>query len=189
MRRVGIQALERTQPMLPLGLGYCRRSDPRLSTPRHHHAVCRVGHGQWQSAHAMSDSATDIKNIWVFSEQIEKNVPQNPVSKCRLSWIITPPTSICEQRWFAARPRFHVHFTPHLCLLAQSGGDLVQPHYATSHSPGNLQQRERTWSRKSITTSRKSTAICVSRFVWTATADSIFAKVERLCERISGTAH
>jgi putative transposase len=26
-------------------------------------------------------------------------------------------------------------------------------------------------------------------FVWTATADSIFAKVQRLCDRISGTAH
>ena len=26
-------------------------------------------------------------------------------------------------------------------------------------------------------------------FVWTATADSIFAKVQRLCEPISGTAH
>jgi putative transposase len=26
-------------------------------------------------------------------------------------------------------------------------------------------------------------------FVWTATADSILAKVQRLCERISGTAH
>jgi hypothetical protein len=26
-------------------------------------------------------------------------------------------------------------------------------------------------------------------FVWTATADSILAKVERLCERIYGTAH
>jgi hypothetical protein len=26
-------------------------------------------------------------------------------------------------------------------------------------------------------------------FVWTATADSIFAKVRRLCERISGTGH
>jgi hypothetical protein len=26
-------------------------------------------------------------------------------------------------------------------------------------------------------------------FVWTATADSIFAKVQRLCERIYGTAH
>ena len=25
-------------------------------------------------------------------------------------------------------------------------------------------------------------------FVWTATADSIFAKVQRICERISGTA-
>ena len=30
-----------------------------------------------------------------------------------------------------------------LRLLAQSGRDLVQPHHATSHSPGNLQQRER----------------------------------------------
>ena len=26
-------------------------------------------------------------------------------------------------------------------------------------------------------------------FIWTATADSIIAKLERLCERISGTAH
>jgi len=26
-------------------------------------------------------------------------------------------------------------------------------------------------------------------FVWTATAESIFAKVKRLCEGISGTAH
>jgi putative transposase len=26
-------------------------------------------------------------------------------------------------------------------------------------------------------------------FVWTAKADSIFAKVQRLCKRISGTAH
>jgi len=26
-------------------------------------------------------------------------------------------------------------------------------------------------------------------FAWTATADSIFAKVQRLCERISGTGH
>jgi putative transposase len=26
-------------------------------------------------------------------------------------------------------------------------------------------------------------------FVWTATADSILAKIRRLCERISGTLH
>ena len=31
-----------------------------------------------------------------------------------------------------------------LCLLAQSGGDLVQPHHATSYPPRNLPQRERT---------------------------------------------
>ncbi len=36
-----IQALDRTQPVLPMGLGIRGRSDPRLRSPRHHHPVCR----------------------------------------------------------------------------------------------------------------------------------------------------
>jgi putative transposase len=39
--------------------------------------------------------------------------------------------------------------------------------------------------RKLIATSNRR----AQPFVWTATADSIFAKVERLCERIYGAAH
>ncbi len=46
-----IQALERTQPLLPLGLGYVEGVNPRLQTPWHHHPVRgaeqrdRRGHG------------------------------------------------------------------------------------------------------------------------------------------------
>jgi putative transposase len=36
-----IQALERTQPMLPMGVRLHRRRHPRLPAPRHHHAVRR----------------------------------------------------------------------------------------------------------------------------------------------------
>jgi hypothetical protein len=46
----------------------------------------------------------------------------------------------------------------------------------------------RNWSRKSINMCKLQTTTA-QPFVWTATADSIFAKVQRLCERISGTGH
>ena len=40
-----VQALERSQPLLPLGLGYAEGVHPRLQTTRHHDAVCRSGCG------------------------------------------------------------------------------------------------------------------------------------------------
>jgi len=91
------------------------------------------------------------------------------------------------RRWFATRPRFHVHFTPN---------------YASW-----LNQVEIWFNRVTQQAIRRGTFSGVKElltkidhyvqnsnrhgqpFVWTATADSIFAKVERLCERIYGTAH
>jgi transposase len=91
------------------------------------------------------------------------------------------------QRWVAARPRFHVHFTPT---------------YASW-----LNQVEIWFNRITQQAIRRGTFRSVKEliekidqyvhnsnqhaqpFVWTATADSILAKVHRLCERISGTVH
>ena len=42
-----VQALERTQPVLPLGLR--RGRNPRLLSPRHHHLVCRARRTRQQS--------------------------------------------------------------------------------------------------------------------------------------------
>src|SRR5216684_2042084 len=89
--------------------------------------------------------------------------------------------------WLAQRPRYHIHYTPTYSswlnqverwfgLITQrairrgsfsSVKDLVEKidafvqHYNRSHRP----------------------------FVWTATADSILAKISRLCSVISGTRH
>ena len=91
------------------------------------------------------------------------------------------------KRWLATRPRFHVHFTPT---------------YASW-----LNQVEIWFNRITQRAIRRGTFRSVKElvtkidqfvendnhnpqpFVWTATADSIFAKVQRLCERISGTEH
>lgn len=39
-----IQALDRTQPILPFAPGIPDASYSRLHAPRHHHLVCRAGH-------------------------------------------------------------------------------------------------------------------------------------------------
>src|SRR5437899_11207775 len=45
-----IQALERTQPMLPIGVGLRRRRNPRLSASWNHDPVCSAGYGQGHGA-------------------------------------------------------------------------------------------------------------------------------------------
>jgi putative transposase len=37
-----IQALDRTQPVLPMGLGYLEGVNPGLRSPWHHNSVCRL---------------------------------------------------------------------------------------------------------------------------------------------------
>src|SRR2546426_817826 len=91
------------------------------------------------------------------------------------------------QRWLAAHPRYHVHYTPTYAswlnqveiwfnLITQrairrgtfrSVKDLITKidNYVQQYNP-------------------KATP-----FVWTATADSILKKIERLCQRISETQH
>jgi len=91
------------------------------------------------------------------------------------------------KRWFAARPRFHVHFTPtYASWLNQVEiwfNRITQQaiRRGTFSSVKDLVEKIDHYVKNSNRHAQP--------FVWTATADSIFAKVERLCERIYGTAH
>jgi putative transposase len=87
--------------------------------------------------------------------------------------------------WLAARPRFHLHFTP----TYSSWLNQVERWFGLI-----TQQAIRRGSFKSV----KQLIIKINHFVqrynrnskpfaWTATADSIFEKLARLCSRISGT--
>jgi len=89
--------------------------------------------------------------------------------------------------WLAARPRFHLHFTP----TYSSWLNQVERWFGLI-----TQQAIRRGSFKSV----KELIAKINHFVqhynrnskpfaWTATADSIFNKLARLCSRISGTRH
>lgn len=90
------------------------------------------------------------------------------------------------RRWLAARPRFHVHYTPtYASWLTQ-----VEIWFNII-----TQQAIRRGTFRSVSDLVAKIDDFVhhynrcQRFVWTATADSILDKIERLCKAIAGTQH
>jgi putative transposase len=89
--------------------------------------------------------------------------------------------------WLARRPRYHLHYTP----TYASWLNQVERWF------GIITQKA---IRRGSFSSVKELVTKIERFVahynanskpfmWTATAESIIAKVQRLCSYISGTAH
>ena len=121
-----------------------------------------------------------------FLKEIEKNVPETLEVHIIVDNYATHKHPRVK-RWFAARPRFHVHFTPtYASWLNQVEiwfNRITQQaiRRGTFRSVKELVEKIDQYVQASNTHAQP--------FVWTATADSIFAKVQRLCERISGTAH
>ena len=180
-----IQALERTQPMLPMGLGYVegvthdyrRHGTTTLFLALDTAKGTVIGRCRRRHRH---------QEYLDFLRQIEENVP------ARLDVHIIVDNYATHKhprvrRWLAARPRFHVHFTPtYASWLNQVEiwfNRITQQaiRRGTFRSVKELVQKIDAFVRSSNATA--------SPFVWTATADSIFAKLQRLCEGISGTGH
>ncbi len=89
--------------------------------------------------------------------------------------------------WLARRPRYHMHFTPTY---------LRWPHQVERWFGLVTQQAIRRGSFRNVRQLIVSIEQYVTQynqhkraFVWTATADSIFQKVARLCKVIYGTRH
>src|SRR5271156_3254031 len=180
-----IQALDRTQPVLPMGLGY----------------VEGVTHDYVRHGTTTLFAALDIATGTVFTECKPRHRHQEFLAFLRRLDDCIPPELDVHlivdnyathkhpkvRTWLAQRPRYQIHYTPTysswlnqverwFALITQrairrgsfrSVKELVQKidsfvqHYNRSHRP----------------------------FVWTATADSILGKITRLCSRISGTRH
>jgi putative transposase len=179
------QALERTQPMLPMGLGYVEGVT---------HDYVRHGTTTLFAALNVLNGAVLAEckprhrhqEFLAFLRSIDKAVPAELDVHC----IVDNYSSHKHPKvkaWLAARPRWHMHFIP-------------------TYSSW-LNQVERFFSiitgkaiRRGSFTSVKELVAKIDHFVahynqnckpftWTATADSILAKLNRLCERISGTGH
>jgi putative transposase len=181
----GIQALERTQPLLPLGLGYVEgvTHDYRRHGTTTLFAALDTANGKVLTPCRQRHRHQEYLR---FLREIAKNVPQNLQVHVIVDNYATHK-HLRVKRWFAARPRFHVHFTPtyaswlHQVEIWFNRITQQAIRRGTFRSVKDLVEKIDHYVKKSNRQAQP--------FVWTATADSIFAKVERLCERISGTAH
>lgn len=180
-----IQALDRTQPMLPLAPGlperrthdYVRHGTTTLF------AALDVATGkvigQTQRHHR---SAEFLK----FLRTVEANVPATLDIHLVMGNYGTHKTDAIK-RWLLARPRFHVHFTP----TSASWLNQVERWFAT------LTERcIRRGTHRSTQALEKSIRAYVDLnnqeprpFSWTKTADEILASIERFCLRTSRSRH
>jgi putative transposase len=179
------QALERTQPMLPLGLGYVEGVT---------HDYKRHGTTTLFAALNVLNGAvlTDCKprhrhqEFLSFLRAIDKAVPAELDIHCVVDNYSTHKHAKVKA-WLAARPRWHLHFIP----TYSSWLNQVERFFALI-----TDKAIRRGSFKSVRELISKIERFVSNhnqscqpFVWTATADSILAKLNRLCQRISGTGH
>ncbi|WKZ11136.1 MAG: IS630 family transposase [Gammaproteobacteria bacterium] len=180
-----VQALERTQPMLPMGLGY----------------VEGVTHDYVRHGTTTLFAALDIANGQVltqckphhrhqeflgFLRHIESSVPEHLDVHLVVDNYGTHKHAKVRA-WIARRPRFHVHYTPTyaswLNQVERWFGHITHKaiRRGSFHSVADLRRKiERFvdhWNEHP------------RPFAWTATADSILAKLERLGKVISGTRH
>ncbi|WP_244622188.1 IS630 family transposase [Bradyrhizobium ivorense] len=180
-----IQALERTQPMLPWGSATSRvlptttsiMARPPCSPPSNVLdgeiiAQCKPRHRH--------------QEFLAFLRHIEANVPdQLDIHLVVDNYATHKHPKV--RAWLARRPRWHIHFTP----TYASWLNQVERFFALitqrairrgSFDPTtDLITKLDRFIRTHNANSRP--------FVWTATADSILQKLARLCRRISGTEH
>ena len=178
-------ALERTQPMLPMGLGYVEgvTHDYVRHGTTTLFAALDIANGQ-----VLSQNKTHHRHqeFLGFLSQIDKNVPEDLEAHIVLDNYSTHKHAKVKG-WLASHPRFHLHFTP----TYSSWLNQVERWF------GIITQRAiRRGSFRSVKELRQKIDQFVAAynknatpFMWHATADSILEKLERLCTRISGTGH
>jgi putative transposase len=177
------QALDRTQPLLPMGLGY----------------VEGVTHDTIRHGTTTLFAALDVATGAVIAECKPRHRHQEFLSFLRrIDKEVQPDLDVhlivdntCTHKhakvrsWLAQRPRFHVHYTP----TYASWLNQVERWF------GIITQRA---IRRGSFSSVKELIAKIEQFIanynkdsapfsWTATADSILEKLHRLCSQISGT--
>ena len=180
-----IQALDRTQPMLPLRPG---------QVERHTHDYVR--HGVTSLFAALDTRSGDVLGACYprhravefrkFLDRIDDAVPPDLDIHLILDNASTHKTPLIK-RWVAQRPRYHLHFTP----TSSSWLNMVERFFSAL----TTQQLQRGADR-----SVKALHTRIYRylaphnehpkpFIWTKTADEILASVARFCQRTSNSGH
>jgi putative transposase len=179
------QALERTQPLLPLGLGY-------VEGVTHDY----IRHGTTTLFAALDVATGKVltqckprhrhQEFLSFLKHIDANVP----SDLEIHLVVDNYSTHKHQkvkRWLAAHPRYHLHFTPTYSSWLNQVEIWFNIITQKAIRRGSFRSVRELVDK--IERFRDNYNPDATPFQWTATADSIFQKLQRLCAAISGTGH
>src|SRR5215472_9922989 len=168
-----IQALERTQPMLPMGLGYVEGVTHNY---RRHGTTTLFAALYTATGSVLSQCRQRHRHqeYLDFLREIEKNVPKELAVHIIVDNYATHKHPRVK-RWLATRPRFQVHFTP----TYSSWLNQVEIWFnrITQQAIRRGTFRSVTELIEKIDRFVKTSNASARPFVWTATADSILGKV------------
>jgi transposase len=181
-----VQALDRTQPILPLrpGLPEQRTNDYERHGTTSLFAALEVASGKViGECHRRHRHQEFLK----FMELVDSNVPTDAGEVHLILDNYGTHKTPQVIRWFARHPRYHLHFTP----TSGSWVNQVERWFAEI-----TEKRIRRGSFTSVPSLEKAIREYLAHnnqtpkpFIWTADADLILGKVQRLCERISNSGH
>jgi transposase len=182
-----VQALDRTQPLLPMRPGQAERRT---------HDYVRHG-TTW--LFAALDAATGKvigkchrrhrhQEFIKFMDLVDSQIPKRSGFEVHLVLdnYATHKTPRVK-RWFAKRPYYHLHFAP----TSASWLKMVERFFAaiTTKRIRRGAFRSVPQLEKSITDDLDQHTLKSNPFIWTTDADKILNKVAKICERISDSGH
>lgn len=180
-----VQALDRSQPVLPMMPGLPERAthDYLRHGVTSLFAALNVATGQVISSLHRRHRSTEFRK---FLNKIDKQVPADLDVHLIADNYATHKTDII-QNWLAAHPRFHMHFVPTSSSwlnqverwFAELTTKLLQRgvHTSVQALEADIRNWIKTWNENP------------RPFVWTKTADEILEALSRYCQRISGAGH
>lgn len=180
-----IQALDRRAPLLPMRPGQIERRTHDYT--RHGttslFAALDVATGKVIGTCQQRHRSVEFRK---FLDHIDAAVPEGLDIHLILDNYGTHKTAVI-QRWLAKRPQYHLHFTP----TSASWLNLVERWFAAL-TEKQLRRGVHRSTRELETAIETYLSVTNERpkpFIWTKTADEIFASVARFCQRTSDSGH
>ena len=180
-----IQALDRTQPLLPMGLGY-------VEGVTHDY----VRHGTTTLFAALDVATGQVltrckrrhrhQEYLDFLKHVDANVPQDLDIHLVVDNYSTHKHPKVK-RWLAVHPRYQVHYTPTYASWLNQVEIWFNLITQRAIRRGTFRSVKELVSKIEQFVAQYN--LKTKPFVWTATADSILEKIKRLCQLISETQH
>jgi len=180
-----IQALDRSQPVLPMRPGQAER---RSHDYVRHGTTSLFAALDAKTGKVVGDLHRRHRSMEFrkFLDSIEASVPAGLDVHLILDNYGTHKTALIR-RWLAKRPHYHVHFTP----TGASWINMVERFFAllTEKQIRRGVHRSTRELEQSIRHYLSTYNQAAKPFIWTKTADQILASVARFCQRTSVTGH